>query len=186
MGQSYEIYNIITSPDLQVNSRFIPYYKTATQATPTGTMMGELGIKFAHQEFHLYANDTIAYLNDVPVDLTREWSSQLEDVTVTNFVDESRRMYQITIANKDVMITFIRKVYIVADLERQWHYDYRAKLLSSGEQLHGLLGQTWESKYFVEKSGSAFQFLDGFEDNYHVKSNNIFGDDFSFNRFNNY
>jgi hypothetical protein len=43
MGQSFEIYNLISSPDLQINSRFIPYYKTAGQVVPTGTMMGELG-----------------------------------------------------------------------------------------------------------------------------------------------
>jgi hypothetical protein len=43
MGQSYEIYNIITAPYLQINSRFTPYYKTLGQAVPTGTMMGELG-----------------------------------------------------------------------------------------------------------------------------------------------
>ena len=43
MGQSFEIYNIITSPYLQINSKFTPYYKTAEQSTPTGTMLGELG-----------------------------------------------------------------------------------------------------------------------------------------------
>lgn len=43
MGQSYEIYNIISASYLQINSEFIPYYKTATQVTPTGTMMGTIG-----------------------------------------------------------------------------------------------------------------------------------------------
>ena len=43
MGQSYEIYNLITSPALQINSRFVPYFRLPNQIVPTGTMMGELG-----------------------------------------------------------------------------------------------------------------------------------------------
>ena len=43
MGQSYEIYNLITSSTLQINSRFVPYFRLPEQVVPTGTMMGELG-----------------------------------------------------------------------------------------------------------------------------------------------
>lgn len=43
MGESFEIYNLVTQPNLQINSRFTPYFKTATQTNPTGTMLGELG-----------------------------------------------------------------------------------------------------------------------------------------------
>ena len=45
-----------------------------------------------------------------------------------------------------------------------------------------LLGQTWQNKMFAEKTG-AFQYLDGFEDDYRVKSRNLFGDDFKYNKF---
>ena len=48
-----------------------------------------------------------------------------------------------------------------------------------------LLGQTWESKMFAEKSSDAFKLLDGFEDDYRIRSNDIFGDDFTYNMFQN-
>ena len=46
-----------------------------------------------------------------------------------------------------------------------------------------LLGQSWEEKHFAEKSGTAFQYLDGFEEDYRLESNNIFGTDFTYNKF---
>lgn len=45
-----------------------------------------------------------------------------------------------------------------------------------------LLGQTWETKVYMDKKG-AFIYLDGAEDDYRIKSNDIFGDDFAFNKF---
>lgn len=47
-----------------------------------------------------------------------------------------------------------------------------------------LLGQTHEEKYFAEKE-NAFRYLDGREDDYRVKSQDLFGDDFTFNKFRN-
>ena len=52
MGQSYEVYNLITAPYLQINSHFNPYYKNAGQTAPTGTMIGDLGIKF-HEGYQI-------------------------------------------------------------------------------------------------------------------------------------
>ena len=43
---SYEIYNLITAPQLQINSRFTPYFRRPDQIVPTGTMMGEIGNSF--------------------------------------------------------------------------------------------------------------------------------------------
>ena len=38
---------------------------------------------------------------------------------------------------------------------------------------------------FAEKSNDAFKLLDGFEDDYRIGSNDIFGDDFTYNMFQN-
>ena len=181
MGQSFEIYNILTSPNLQINSRFTPYFKTASQVVPTGTMIGELGIKFGKHYFQLNSNETEATLDKTSVDMSSAWLQIIDGTTVENEVKHGN-MYSITIKNSDVAITFKRRTYIVAGLEKQWHFDYSATLLSSGENLHGLLGQSWENKFFADKDG-AFKYLDGEEDNYRIQSNNMFGDDFTYNRF---
>ncbi len=38
---------------------------------------------------------------------------------------------------------------------------------------------------FEDKESGAFQLLDGFEDDYRIRSNNIFGDEFTYNLFQN-
>ena len=45
-----------------------------------------------------------------------------------------------------------------------------------------LLGQTAENKFFAQKTG-AFQYLDGAEDDYRIKSNDLFDDSFKFNKY---
>ena len=61
----------------------------------------------------------------------------------------------------------------------------RVKQYSRFELKNRLLGQTWEYKVFEDKSG-AFKYLDGSEGDYHVKSGNIFGDEFKYNKFQNF
>ena len=71
MGQSYEVYNILTTSTLQVNSRFIPYYKSVGQIVPTGTMMGEIGrcclSIMGNKNKALNLEDTISTLMLIPV-----------------------------------------------------------------------------------------------------------------------
>ena len=135
MGQPFEVYNIISAPTLQINSRFIPYYKTATQLLPTGTMMGEIGLKIHANQLYVNSNSTIATLNEMPVDLTKSWSMTMEDVTVSNVA--KKRGYDITMATPFLSITFIHKVYLVTGLEPQTHFDYKAKLGNYNSELHG-------------------------------------------------
>ena len=147
--------------------------------------MGELAFKFGSHYFHIAANETLGVIDGTEVSLLKSWTLGLDDkYTVTNTVQEGGRMYEIAVENSDVNAKFIRKLYAVSGLADQWHFDYKAKLLSAATNLHGLLGQTWEEKHFADKAG-AFQFLDGEEENYRIKSNDIFGDDFGFNKFNN-
>ena len=103
---------------------------------PTGTKMGELGFKFGTHRFHVHANDTIAVLDNAEVDLLRSWTIEYDGVTLSN-INQKGRMYQVQITNKDVSVTFIRKLYAIGGVEDQWHFDYQAKLLTEGKSLHG-------------------------------------------------
>ena len=114
MGQSFEIYNIITAPYLQINSQFIPYYKTATQIEPTGTMMGDLGFQFNGKTFYINSNSTFGELGNQAVAMTTEWELVFDKVVLSNKING--RMYEITLKSEDIEITFIRKVYKISQL----------------------------------------------------------------------
>ena len=181
MGESFEIYNIISAPSLQINSRFTPYYKTATQTTPTGTMLGELGFKFNAHTAIFNSNSTVAVIDGQNVDLSQDWEMTFNDVKL-KLVATNKKHYEIVLTTPDLVITFVRKVYMVSGLEPQFHFDYKLRQLRPNKELHGLLGQTWEDKVFTDKKG-AFQYLDGYEDDYRIKSNSLLGDDFKYNKF---
>ena len=101
-------------------------------------MMGELGFKFGTHYFHIIANETLALLDGSQVELLKSWTFTFDDGTVlSNTVENRGRMYQIEVENSDVSIKFIRKLYAVSGLTDQWHFDYKAKLLSAGSELHG-------------------------------------------------
>ena len=135
MGQSYEIYNLITHPSLQINSRFIPYYKTATQLTPTGTMIGDLGIKFQQNRFMLEANATRAILNKRKLDMRENWNVTIDGIELFNVA--KKNSYEFTISTPILSLTFLSKIYYVSDLEPQYHFDYKAKLIQPDLELHG-------------------------------------------------
>lgn len=136
MGQSYEIYNLVSMPDLQVNARFIPYYKTAFQVEPTGTMIGEVGIKIGSTRLFINPNSTEADMNKTPVSMAKSWSVDLsQNARISNEVDG--RMYKFTIETDDLSLTFIRKLYAISGLEPQFHFDYKAKLHSENIDIHG-------------------------------------------------
>ena len=136
MGQSYEIYNIVTMPYLQVNARFIPYYKTAIQIEPTGTMIGELGIKLSSTRVYVNPNTTEALVNESPVSLAASWSLEISPgFSIHNeFVEKT---YKLSIHAPEMELSFIRKIYSVYGLEPQFHFDYKAKLLNSMIGIHG-------------------------------------------------
>ena len=157
------------------------------------TVYSYIGIKFAAHKLYLNPNTTIAILDDQEISLKSAWNLTFGDVNIVNNIN--RRMYEVTVVSPATTITFLRKVYMLQGLEDQWHYDYHASLGSNFAEMHGyqeipnkiliirLLGQTWELKSFNKPA--AWKYLDGYEDDYRVQSNKIFGDDFKFNRFQN-
>ena len=118
-------------------ARFIPYYKVWDQIIPTGTMMGELGIRLNNHRFRVFANETTAILDGTLVSMEESWSVSFgNDIVLSNYAKKGDK-HEIIVETKDLFITFIRKVYTVAVLEDQWHYDYKAKLITDGSNLHG-------------------------------------------------
>ena len=193
MGQSFEIYNLVTAPQLQINSRFAPYFRLPDQIVPTGTMISELGkpfsivfsylkgIKFQSHRLYINSNTTTAQFDGTEISLEDSWEINYGDYTVRNVAG----VHLITtIETPELQLSFIRKVYRHEGLEPQYHYDYKAALKNENPNLHGLLGQTWEEKYFEDKSG-AFKHLDGVEDDYRIIENKIFSDAFKYNLFQN-
>ena len=98
--------------------------------------MGELAIKFGAHRFHVAANETVGILDNIDLDLLSSWTLDFADASISNINDKGR-MYQIAFTNKDLSLTFVRKLYSHSGLEDQWHFDYKAALLSSGNNLHG-------------------------------------------------
>ena len=136
MGQSYEIYNIITSPYLQINSAFTPYYRTANQVVPTGTMLGALGIKFYNHRIYANSNSSVIVMDGQDVNMKSDWVVNYEHgITISNNPVNGR--FILTIETPDISISFIQKVYLVQGLEPQWHYDYKSKMLKVNEEFHG-------------------------------------------------
>ena len=98
--------------------------------------MGELGFKFGGNTLFINTNETYAVLNDQTViDLTSNWEMTFGDVVLSNVA--RKHMYEISVSTPEVSIQFIRKVYIVVGLDKQWHVDYKAKLISEGDNIHG-------------------------------------------------
>jgi hypothetical protein len=137
MGQSYEIYNIITAPYLQINSQFTPYYKRANQIVPTGTMMGSLGIKFYAHSILANSNSSFIVLDEnQEVRLDEEWTLNFDGGIIISNVPAQRKSV-LTIETPDIVLSFIRKAYYVSGLEAQWHYDYKARILNINTDFHG-------------------------------------------------
>lgn len=147
MGQSFEIYNIITSPNLQINSLFTPHYRHAKQVIPTGeialiveliksgTMMGEIGVKWSANRLYLQANSSYAELNNGILDLRSNWVLEMGSIVLSNVVKNNG--HEIVVESEDISIAFSNKAYLVQGLEPQWHYDYRAKLHKNQIDMHG-------------------------------------------------
>ena len=135
MGQSFEIYNLITFPSLQINAQFIPYYKTESQITPTGTMIGDLGIKFNKNKLLVVANSTIITLNGIDIDVKHSWEMTLDEVELRNVA--KKNSFELSISTPVISISFLSKAYYVDGLEPQYHFDYTAKLNQGYQDLHG-------------------------------------------------
>lgn len=64
-----------------------------------------------------------------------DWTLTFDSIVLSNKVNG--RMYEVTITTEDIEITFIRKVYMIAGLDAQWHFDYVAHTIRPNTEFHG-------------------------------------------------
>ena len=98
-------------------------------------MIGDLGIKFYGHTLYVNSNVTTLVIDRQEYSLTADWSLSFEnDVVLSNKVNG--RNYDITLQTEELTITFIRKVYLVAGYDPQYHFDYKVPDFQEGE-MHG-------------------------------------------------
>ena len=139
MGQSFEVYNIISAPTLQINSRFTPYYKKLGQQIPTGTMMGEIGIKVPGHQIFANSNSTFVVIDDQEVNIDEQWEIAYDNGVIIRNSPNKNHKFELTVETPQVVISFLKRAYYVTGMEPQFHFDYKARMLSleNGERLHG-------------------------------------------------
>jgi hypothetical protein len=182
-GVSGEVYNIVSDSDLQYNSRFVflsagscPVVHGRKQKgcwSHAGSYLGELGLKTrAGDKIHLvtgaakhgFAEVTLngkslaigesVLLADGMGSLSRN-STHLASVQVGN--------WDFAFENSDMFV------------------NQRVRVLDSRSlRSHGLLGQTWREATYP----NAVKYVQGKVDDYVIRDQDIFGDNFLFNAFN--
>ena len=189
-GQSYqvhgvagEIYNIVSDADLQYNSRFVflnsgecPVVNGRKQKScwsHPGSYLGELGLKTANGErVHLVTGSAKRGFESVAVngkELRVGDSVVLKDGA--GFVSRnSTHLASVQIGNWDFAFENSDKFV-----------NQRVRVIDARKlRAHGLLGQTWREATYP----NAIKFVQGQVDDYVIRDQDIFGDNFLFNAFN--
>jgi len=195
LGQSFqvhgvpgEVYNIISDPLMQMNARFIfldsgecPIFdgKPAQACwTHPGTYLGEVGVKTSSgQRIHLQAGSASEGFKSVQVDgreLEMEEMIELSGAgegafivhNSTHLVEMQLSHFHLAIENSDQFVNY--RLHVL-----NW-----AGMKSSAT--HGLLGQTHRHP---ERSGKQVKEIDGMVEDYRIDGGDLFGDQFTFNKF---
>jgi hypothetical protein len=182
-GVSGEIYNVVSDADFQYNSRFVflsagecPVVHGRKQKncwSHPGSYLGELGIKTrAGDRIHLITGNA-------------KWG--FESVTVND--KEMRVGESVTLAG-DLGSVSRNNTHLASVHVGNWDFAFensdlfvnqRVSVLDkSGLRSHGLLGQTWRETTYP----NAIKYIAGQVDDYVIRDNDIFGDNFVFNAFN--
>ena len=189
-GQNYqvhgvdgEIYNIVSDADLQYNSRFvflssgkcpvIDGRKAKSCWSHPGSYLGELGLKTKNgDKIHIVAGSAKQGFATVEVN-----GAQVNmDDTILLAGDlgsvsrNSSHVISVQVGNWDF-------VFENSDM----FVNQKVRVLDSrGMRSHGLLGQTWREATYP----NAIKYIAGQVDDYVIRENDIFGDNFVFNAFN--
>jgi len=182
-GVSGEIYNIVSDSDLQYNSRFVFLEKGECPVVDgrkqkscwshPGSYLGELGLKTkSGDRIHL---------------ITGSAKYGFESVSV----NDKEILVGETVLLADNMGSVSRNSTHLASVQvGNWDFAFensdmfvnqRVRVLDSRAlRSHGLLGQTWRSATYP----NAIKYIQGTVDDYVIRDNDIFGDNFVFNAFN--
>jgi hypothetical protein len=182
-GVSGEIYNIVSDADLQYNSRFVflnqgecPVVNGKKQKgcfSHPGSYLGELGLKTrAGDKIHLVTGNAKTGFATVEVN-----GKALEVGETVLLADElgsvsmnSTHLASVQVGNWDFAFE-----------NSDMFVNQRVRVLDArGLRSHGLLGQTWRETTYP----NAIKYIQGQVDDYVIRDNDIFGDNFVFNTFN--
>jgi len=182
-GVSGEIYNIVSDSDLQYNSRFVflskgecPVVNGRKQKScwsHPGSYLGELGLKTkAGDRIHL---------------ITGNAKYGFESVTVN---DKEVLVGETVLLADNAGAVSRNSTHLASVQVGNWDFAFensdmfvnqRVRVLDSRSlRSHGLLGQTWREATYP----NAIKFIQGTVDDYVIRDNDIFGDNFVFNSFN--
>lgn len=189
-GQSYQVhgvsgyvYNIVSDPDVQFNSRFIfldrgecPILDGVRQSncfSHPGSYLGELGLKTA-------AGDRIHVV-------TGDAQTGFAAITVNN---SPLSVGDIALLADDMGVVAYNTTHLTTINIGNWLFEFensdqfvneRVDVIDSRNmRSHGMLGQTWREVVYP----NAIKFIEGTVDDYVIRGGDIFGDDFMYNAFN--
>jgi len=181
-GVSGEIYNIVSDADLQYNSRFVflsqgdcPVLNGKKQKgcwSHPGSYLGELGLKTKNgDKIHFVSGDAKEGFDTVEI------NGKSIEIGETVFLDNggslslnSTHLASVQIGNWDFAFE-----------NSDMFINQRVRVLDSRTlRSHGLLGQTWRETTYP----NSIKHIQGTVDDYVVKDNDIFGDNFVFNTYN--
>ena len=98
--------------------------------------MGEFGLKLNDHAIHIDSNKTVIMIDGIETDMKKDWKQEFGNgIVISNAVNG--RNYDITLVTPDITITFIRKVYLVAGYDPQYHFDYVVETFKENPEMHG-------------------------------------------------
>jgi len=182
-GVSGEVYNIVSDADLQYNSRFVFLSHGSCPVVDgkklkgcwshPGSYLGELGLKTrAGDRIHITTGSAkdgfeLIEVNGKSVDIgeTILLADDMGTVTVN-----STHLATVQIGNWDFAFE-----------NSDFFLNQRVRVLDSRNlRSHGLLGQTWRETTYP----NAIKYIQGSVDDYVIRDNDVFGDNFVYNTFN--
>jgi hypothetical protein len=176
-GVSGEIYNIVSDADLQYNSRFVFLDSGACPVlngrkakgcwSHPGSYLGELGLKTrSGDKIHIVSGSAVEVNGKaLAVGDTVLLADNMGSVTYnsTHVTSVAVGNWDFAFENSDMFV------------------NQRVRVLDArGLRSHGLLGQTWRETTYP----NAVKYVQGSVDDYVIRDNDIFGDNFVFNTFN--
>jgi len=191
LGQKYEIhgvpnqvFNIISSPLLQYNALFVYIGHKSDRAcnvsrthpwTHAGTYLGKLGFQTGSDRILLEAGDCLKGVKTLKVNGKSLAVGEKYEMAVISGQPQS-------VYFKDQFTVVLQTAEIEATLTNSdLFFNQAVELTPYGEQspqLHGLLGQTWD-----EQTLKNDHVIAGSSADYQIQDEDLFGNDFVFNKY---
>jgi hypothetical protein len=195
LGQKYEVhgvpnsvFNIITSPRIQYNALFVYIgQKSSRQCNDTrthpwthaGTYLGTLGFKTV-------AGDRIKVIAGTCTDGIKSVTLNGKALTIGPVHQLAAvEGHKQSVQYKDAFTLVLKFAEVDITLTNSdMFFNQGVEMTAFGEsqlETHGLLGQTWRERTYV--TNGVRRVYEGTSTDYLVQEEDVFGDDFTFNKF---